>query len=220
MRIVVVSAHYPPNFVSGGTLQPQRLARGLRRRGNDVRVYAGRLDAARPALETSDDFDETGLAVRWVNTTPYTGWDDGSNFDNPAVADDFGRFLARVEPDLVHLHSLQSLGGELVAVAARSAAAVVVTMHDFWWCCARQFLVDRSFVPCALVTDAGVCPCEVDVAWRDARAARLQGWLAPADCVLAPPASAASVRAAPGIDAEVDENGLPPEARPTAAGAR
>ncbi|MDQ1377403.1 MAG: hypothetical protein QOE15_1576, partial [Acidimicrobiaceae bacterium] len=23
MRIVVVSAHYPPNFVSGGTLVPQ-----------------------------------------------------------------------------------------------------------------------------------------------------------------------------------------------------
>ena len=33
MRITFVSAHYPPNFVSGGTLQPQRLARGLPRPG-------------------------------------------------------------------------------------------------------------------------------------------------------------------------------------------
>ncbi|MGQ0615781.1 MAG: glycosyltransferase, partial [Acidimicrobiia bacterium] len=81
-------------------------------------------------------------------------------------------------------------------------------------------LVDRSFVPGARVTEAGGCPWEVDVAGRDARASRLQGWLAHADCVLAPSASAASVLAANGIDAEVDENGLPPEAMPTAAGAR
>src|SRR3954447_14607568 len=39
MRVVVVSAHCPPNFVSGGTLAPQRLARALRARGHEVSVY-------------------------------------------------------------------------------------------------------------------------------------------------------------------------------------
>src|SRR3954462_713370 len=41
VRLVVVSAHYPPNFVSGGTLQPQRLARAFSERGPEGGVYAG-----------------------------------------------------------------------------------------------------------------------------------------------------------------------------------
>ncbi|TML84802.1 MAG: hypothetical protein E6G06_22370, partial [Actinobacteria bacterium] len=64
MRVVVVSAHYPPNFVSGGTVAAQRLARGLRERGHDVSVYAGRLDAGRTPLSTWEEIDEVGLAVR------------------------------------------------------------------------------------------------------------------------------------------------------------
>jgi hypothetical protein len=47
MRVTLVSAHYPPNFVSGGTLQPQRIARGLVARDHEVRVFAGCLDSRR-----------------------------------------------------------------------------------------------------------------------------------------------------------------------------
>ena len=41
MRIRVVTAHFPPNFTSGGTLAPQRLARAFACQGHDVWVYAG-----------------------------------------------------------------------------------------------------------------------------------------------------------------------------------
>jgi glycosyltransferase involved in cell wall biosynthesis len=208
VRVAVVSAHYPPNFVSGGTLQPQRIARGLQARGHDVHVYAGHLDDARPPLETWEEDDGHGIRVHWIVITPFVSWSDRQNFDNPSVVADFRAWLARVEPDVVHLHSLQTLGGELVAAAKDAGAAVVVTMHDFWWVCARQFLVDHTFTPCSLVVDAGVCPCEVTREWADARLRALQPWLARADAVLAPSAPAAAVLVANGIDAEVDENGL------------
>ncbi len=91
-------------------------------------------------------------------------------------------------------------------------------MHDFWWLCARQFLVDRDQQPCCLVVEAGVCPCEVDVAWRHRRGPRpWRALLASADLVLAPSAAAVAVLAANGVAPgrlAVDENGLP------AAGAR
>src|SRR5512135_2685584 len=93
MRILHVSAHFPPNFVSGGTLVPQRLARGLRGRGHEVAVYAGRLDPARRPLDSWTETDETGLPVRWVVSTPWTGWGDRRNFDNPPVAAAFAAFL-------------------------------------------------------------------------------------------------------------------------------
>src|SRR4051812_23158719 len=111
VRIVLVSGHYPPNFVSGGSLQPQRIARGLRDRGHDVSIYAGYTEEHRKPPETWDDHDETGLPVHWIVTTPWEPWSHDGNWDNPEVHADFVRYLARVRPDVVHLHDLQMLGG-------------------------------------------------------------------------------------------------------------
>ncbi|UCN15898.1 glycosyltransferase [Cellulomonas iranensis] len=225
MRVVQVSAHFPPNLVSGGTLVPQRIARGLADRGHDVHVYAGYLDEDREPLTVWTEDDGHGVAVRWVVTTPWTAWSDPRNSVNPAVTDDFERWLADVRPDVVHLHSLQTLGAGLVGAAHRSGAKVVVTMHDFWWSCARQFLVAPDMRPCSLVVDCGTCPCAVDHAWLERRNALLAAELVHADVVLAPSASAARVLAANGVDPArlvVDENGVPdddraPRADPAAA---
>lgn len=212
MRVVQVSAHYPPNLVSGGTLVPQRIARGLAARGHEALVYAGHLDDARPPLETWEETDPEGVRVRHVVTTPWTAWTDPRNSMNPAVEADFEAWLHVVRPDVVHLHSLQTLGGGLVAAARRSGAAVVVTMHDFWWTCARQFLVAPDMQPCSLVVDCGECPCAAGHSWLERRNRALQPMLEHADVILAPSASAARVFAANGIDEaklRVDENGLP-----------
>lgn len=225
MRVVQVSAHFPPNLVSGGTLVPQRIARGLADRGHDVHVYAGYLDDDREPLSTWTEDDGHGVSVRWVVTTPWTAWSDPRNSLNPAVTADFERWLAEVRPDVVHLHSLQTLGAGLVGAAHRSGARVVVTMHDFWWSCARQFLVAPDMRPCSLVVDCGTCPCAVSHDWLERRNARLHAELEHADVVLAPSTSAAQVLAANGVDPArlvVDENGVPrgdraPQAGPPAA---
>jgi glycosyltransferase involved in cell wall biosynthesis len=223
MRITFVSAHYPPNFVSGGTLQPQRLARGLRARGHDVSVFAGHLDSERRPLSSWEEDDGTGMPVRWVVSTPFMDWADERNYDNPAVAEVFADHLAQRPADVVHLHALQTLGVGLIEAAKATGAATVVTMHDFWWVCARQFLVERSHRPCCLVVAAGDCPCEVGRPHLMRRADRLREALSRADLVLAPSRSAAEVLRANGVDAgclEVDENGmdLPHPAPPAVRG--
>ncbi len=146
MRVAQVSAHFPPNFVSGGTLVPQRIAHAVAEAGHESYVYAGYLDAELPALKAWSDRDGE-VAIRWIVTTPWTGWADPHNTDNPAVDADFRKWLGEVRPDVVHLHSLQTLGGSLVRAAKDSGAKVVVTMHDFWWFCARQFLADQALRP-------------------------------------------------------------------------
>jgi hypothetical protein len=98
MRVLQVSAHYPPNFVSGGTLQPQRLAQGLRDRGHDVSVYAGWLDSELAPLTTWTDTDETGMSVRWVVITPWIDWAGTENFENPAVTADLSATSTRSVP--------------------------------------------------------------------------------------------------------------------------
>ncbi len=221
MRIAVVTAHFPPNFTSGGTLAPQRLAREFAARGHEVSVYSGHLDRALTAGDAWDDTGENGIAVRWIEVHPWIGWSDGTNFDNPVVTADFEAWLARVQPDVVHVHSCQAIGVGVIEATGRAGIPVVLTMHDFWWSCARQFLADRSYRPCSLVVDAGVCACEVDHRWLGLRNARLKEALAHVDVVLCPSASAAAVMAANGVPPDrlrVDENGLDPQ--PTTAPVR
>lgn len=213
-RVLMVSAHFPPDFVSGGTLAPERLARGLQARGYDVSVYAGHLDGSRSPLSTWTT-DEAGLPVRWITITPWTAWTDPRNHDNPEVAEDFARHLAEVRPDIVHLHSIQTLGAGLLSAAKASGASTVVTMHDFWWCCARQFLVDQEWRPCSVVVDAGVCECAAGRPSLEVRNAWLRAQLDHADRVLAVSQITADVLAANGVPADrlaVDENGLPDDA--------
>ncbi|HVE95240.1 MAG TPA: glycosyltransferase [Acidimicrobiales bacterium] len=212
MRIAVISAHFPPNFTSGGSLAPQRLARGLRAAGHDVAVYAGHLDRSRTPGSAWNDVDESGLPVRWIEIHPWIGWSDANNVDNPAVTADYAGWLQSFRPDVVHVHSCQAIGVGVIEAATALAIPVVVTMHDFWWCCARQFLVDRSYRPCSLVVDAGTCPCEVDHRWLTRRNDRLRNALSGVAAVLCPSESAAAVMAANGVDParlRVDENGLP-----------
>lgn len=210
MRIAQVSAHYPPNFVSGGTLVPQRVARYVKGAGHESLVYAGYLDKDRRPLETWTETDEEGVEVTWLVTTPWTAWTDPHNYDNPGATAAFSRWLERTAPDIVHVHSLQTLGVGLVEAAHAAGAKVVVTMHDFWWFCSRQFLVDQSMRPCSLVTECGACDCDAapSIAGRSERLLRA---LTDADLVLAPSRSAARVLAANGVEPRVlrvNENGL------------
>lgn len=218
MRILFVSAHYPPDFTSGATLQAQRMARGAAAAGHTVAVYAGWIGGGRPerqgehrAGETWDEVDEAGVPVHWIATGHAIGWSERTNFDNPDAAADFETFAKAFGPDIVHFEVLQTMGGALLASARRAGAKVVVTMHDFWWLCTRLFLVDKALQPCSLVVDCGVCSCEVDRAWMQERRAYLAKALESADLILAPSHSTAAVLVANGLGIDkvvVDENGV------------
>jgi glycosyltransferase involved in cell wall biosynthesis len=209
MRIVLVSAHYPPDFVSGGTLVPQRQAQQLATRGHDVSVFAGHLHAESLAAwdEMVDD-----IPVHWVGNRDFTDWRLETQYNHPAIDEIFARYLARVRPDIVHLHSLQTLGAGLLHQAKVAGAQVVVTMHDFWWVCARQFLVDPTGRPCGVNVTANACACARSHHWLEQRNAFLVERLSDADLILAPSRAMANALIANGIDEtrlRVDENGLP-----------
>jgi glycosyltransferase involved in cell wall biosynthesis len=209
-RLALVSAHYPPNFVSGGTLVPHRLARGFASRGWDVRVFTGWIGTERAPLSVQDDVDDAGVRIRWVAT--FHGWGDRRNFDHPAVATAFGSWLDETGPDVVHFHSLQTLGAGLLHTAADRGLATVVTLHDFWWWCARQFLCNRDYHPCCLAVDAGTCRCEVDRPFLEDRNQFTRSALERADRLVAVSDVSSQVALANGVDPRrlcVIENGVP-----------
>lgn len=212
MRIAIVTAHYPPNFISGGTLIPQRIADGLAKRNHEVFVFAGLASPETPELVVDDEIAESGVKIRWVTSTHFTTWGSKLNFHNPGVEPLFVDFLAETNPDVVHFHSMQGLGGSLVSLAKATGAATAVTMHDQWWWCARQFLVNRQLQPCNSVPTCGICPCEVDNRWLVDRNDQLIINLRAADLVLAPSAAMVDQMAANGVDPtkiRLDENPAP-----------
>jgi glycosyltransferase involved in cell wall biosynthesis len=216
VHIALVSAHYPPNFVSGGTLVPQRIAEGFAHRGHRVSVFAGSYQDGRADLTERDEVTAGGVHIRWITTTGMLTWSDETNFANDAVDARFAAWLRDVRPDVVHVHNLQGMGGSLVSTAAASGACVVVTMHDMWWWCARQFLVTADLRPCSSVVDCSACPCERDRSWLDDRNRRLAMHLRNADLVLAPSATMVGLLAANGVDParlRLDENPAPDDVR-------
>lgn len=210
VRVLVVSAHFPPNFVSGGTLVPLRSALELARRGHDVSVFAGWIGHTHRSGDAFDDVAvgpggggrSAAVPVRWFTTNDAIGWDSRLNFDNPAAEEEFARSLRAFEPDIVHFHSMQGLGAGLLTEAERSGIPFVVTAHDFWWWCGRQFLCDREYHPCCPVVVAGVCSCALDRAWLDERTRFTTSALRLAARVLAVSESSATVLRA---------NGVPPD---------
>lgn len=208
MKILQVTAHYPPDFVSGGALVPHRFATELTRRGHELSVFAGRLGA-----EPGEVIDERQgeVAVRWVGNSNALAWFDTKNVDNRAMYAPFEEFLERQRPDVVHFHSIQTIGAGALKIAHDHGCAVVVTMHDFWWTCARQFLVDRSGEPCIPVVSAGDCQCAAGRTHLEERNAWLAQQLRFADLVLFPSRSARDLMVANGVPIErtgVNENGV------------
>ncbi|HET9598599.1 MAG TPA: glycosyltransferase, partial [Anaeromyxobacteraceae bacterium] len=212
MRIVQVSTLYPPELNSGGTLACHRLAVALRARGHDVSVFAGSSRAHEPPLDEKD-WTYEGIPVRAINVASGYGH-VVHNYRNASVAERFARYLAEATPDVVHFHSIQALGADVLEAARASGAGVVVTMHDAWFVCAQQFLSrpPPDMRGCPLAAGARQCDC-IPGFDHAARRAFLDRALTHVDVVLAVSPFLAGILEANGVapgKIRVCENGLPP----------
>lgn len=211
MRILYVTAHYPPDFVSGATLQVRRLAEAVASRGHDVAVLSGAIRD--PGLADGSVRTERlqGVTVHWIGTASRIEQDVDDNWRNPHATAAAGELIAAFRPDVVHGHALQTLGADMLALSAAQRIPTVVTMHDFWWWCSRLFLVDRDLQPCDGLRADSRCECARDTAWRRSRHTALHAVMADLDLVLVPSRTMADALAATAVvpvPLDVDENDL------------
>jgi len=212
MKIVQVSTLYPPELFSGGTLVPHRIAHALMQRGHEVSVFSGSCVFGDPLL-TEKTWVYEGVPVHAVTVT--SGYAQGvPNYRNTSVAALFDRFLARVQPDVVHFHSIQALGADILEVPRRHGAASVVTMHDGWFFCTRQFMFadpPRNRM-CPWKVDSTTCDCVPGFDLVERRR-YLEACLQHVDRVLAVSEPFRRVVRENGVPSEkllVSENGVPP----------
>jgi glycosyltransferase involved in cell wall biosynthesis len=213
MRILYVTAHYPPDFVSGATLQVQRLAETMAAMGHEVAVFSGCIADADLADGEVRRHQQGPITVHWIGTVSRIEQDVDENWQNPHATRAIAELLRSFRPEVVHGHALQTLGADVVSLAAGSGVPTVVTMHDFWWWCPRLFLVDRELRPCDGLRAESTCACARDASWRRQRRAVLAPTLAMADLVLVPSEAMARALRTAGIHVEqleVDENDVDP----------
>ena len=211
MRVAHVITLFLPDFVGGATLVCQRLARALAARGHQVAVFCGRPDAASIPYGARD-WTVDGIPVTGVNVASGYVQLDARNYRHPEVTPVFERFLDRQRPEIVHFHSIQALGANLLAATAARDIPIVVTLHDWWWFCLRLFLVDPDGFVCPARVESARCHCAAGFDFLERRR-YLAAMLAHADRILTPSRFLADAAIANGVPrrlVEVCPNGVDP----------
>lgn len=192
LRILQV-AHDHPDWTPGGTeIVARDLARALAARAG----VAARLLVAATALQRPDA-EPGALGAHGDDLVLRTGAYDRfmmSRLDGAGWISSLAAVLAEVRPDVVHLHGIDRIGGEVVPVLRRLAPGcrIVMTLHDYQPICVNDglMLTPGENARCAGASPDACRRCFPDqgAARHALRRAHLGAVLAGVDLFLAPSA--------------------------------
>jgi glycosyltransferase involved in cell wall biosynthesis len=144
MRILLVSHKFPPHSLGGVEIYTYNLAKSLRARHQVAVFYRHDDGDASPFAVHDEDVD--GILTRRVSCNPsgLTASVVGEflgTFLNRQIEDSFADFLAKFQPDLIHIQHVMALSARLLHLARESAAPVILTLHDYWFICGNSQLI-------------------------------------------------------------------------------
>lgn len=158
MRVLFVTASYPPDSVGGVELHVAGLARAMAAEGHEPAVLArtGRPDL--PHLQTLTETVDGVPVTRLSNT-----FEDAGSFEllyaHEGIADAFAAELARIKPDIVHVQHLTCLSTSIVERCREAGVPTVMTLHDFWMGCPRGQRITAGLDVCPTIRLEKCLPC-------------------------------------------------------------
>lgn len=185
-RILLANIYFAPQSFGGATIVAEELAQRLAQYDN-VEVYV----FTSWSYSTAPDYSvvrysakgATVFAVKvpTIRTRLMDVKDD-------AMTDIFMDVLRAVKPDVVQLHSIQTLGVTLGSACKAAGIPYAITLHDAWWLCERQFMVTGENKYCFQTSiDQEVCArCVPDRSFNESRTAIARTALAQADGLISP----------------------------------
>ncbi|MET3472702.1 glycosyltransferase involved in cell wall biosynthesis [Novosphingobium sp. 1529] len=216
LRVLSANVFFEPRSFGGATIVAEQMAHRLHARDDtEVVVFT-----TAPFGATATPYElvryHIGTMPVFAITVPDTA-DAQLDFETDHTLPAFRAVLREAAPDVVHLHSIQTLGAGLIEACKAEGIPVVVTLHDAWWICGRQFMVRGDDTYCHQTKiDLNVCgTCVKDDGFNIFRQYRLRQALLQADLLLTPSAFFRDIYAANGFDParlKVNRNGV---ARPT-----
>jgi glycosyltransferase involved in cell wall biosynthesis len=137
LRVLMANVFYAPRSYGGATIVVEEMVRRLKAMPDtDIAVVTslGQDVSLQVPTRTMQD----GVTVFAL---PTHDGDMIAAYDDPGNGDAFGHILDALRPDIVHLHSVQSLSASLATACRDRGVPYVITLHDPWWLCVRQFMV-------------------------------------------------------------------------------
>ena len=186
LRVLVANVHFEPRSFGGAAIVAEHMARHLNARPD---THVAVFTTAPPG--TGEPFQvlrySTGGIPVFAICVPESA-DPTADFDAERPAERFREVLRYTRPDVVHLHSTQGLGAQLLEACEQEGVPVVVTLHDAWWICGRQFMIRTNGEYCAQTRiNLNACSaCVPDAGLNVYRQYRLRDMLRRADLLLAP----------------------------------
>ncbi|HEX6813928.1 MAG TPA: glycosyltransferase [Planctomycetota bacterium] len=153
MKVCFVTANYPPEVYGGTEQVVTALARELSPHGVEVVVISGSDEPH--AGEDVQHEQHHSIAVHRLRRSPGEG--DHHGFVRPRLLALVRELVEQERPDVLHVHSLASIGAGLGEIARELGIPFVMTFHDLYVICARYFRVPVGGVSCPVDTDRTPC---------------------------------------------------------------
>jgi len=163
MKVLLTVHQFFPEFSAGTEVLTLSVARELKGRGHEVRIFTG--FPATEALTDQERFDQyhyDGLLVDRFRHAYVPMGDQTSKieigYDNHLAADFFQQLLKEFQPDVVHFFHLNRLGTGLIEKAVMAGVPAYYTPTDFWSICPTGQLLRCGGQTCdGPSPDAGNC---------------------------------------------------------------
>ena len=142
-KIALVNVYFPPQSIGGATRVVADNIDVLQRDYRDqfeLCVFTSDAEHKQPYKMTV--YNHNGIRVyrstiMWRENMDWYATDEN-------MGELFEAFLEAEQPDLVHFHCIQRLGGALIEATQKAEIPYIVTTHDAWWISDHQFLVDAE----------------------------------------------------------------------------
>lgn len=143
-NILVVNCFYYPSSFGGATIVVEEL---------NKRLYSNSIyEFITFTIGVSNNKELFGKVIRYeaFNQNVFAYYVDklkhNSNSNNDShLLEAFENVLINLKPELVHFHSIQGMGDEMLNVCSKHNIKNIVTCHDFWWFTEKQFLTTSDF---------------------------------------------------------------------------
>ncbi|WP_333654570.1 glycosyltransferase [Acinetobacter johnsonii] len=144
-KILVVNCFYYPLSFGGATIVVEELNKKFHENSLfDIYIFT---------ITASNNKDLIGKIIRYeafeqnVFTYYVDKLEHNNNLNNESnFLNAFESILLNLKPDIVHFHSIQGMGEEMINICHKIHIKTIVTCHDFWWVTEKQFLTTQNFL--------------------------------------------------------------------------
>jgi len=159
--------------------------------------------------------ENRGVLSRCINVRRMRNTRIKRNYYNPRFNPIYLEFVDKIRPDLIHFHSVQPMGANLIKETIKLSIPFCLSMHDWWWFCPRNSLADIFLRVCQqnVKIDPERCYCVNKKRFETRRYGYLRGILDQVRTIIVPSEYMKTCMVSQDIDPKrvfVNENGIWP----------